>query len=72
MRPFHIRPSDVFVDFGSGKGRVVYQGARYPFARVVGVEISEDMNRVARENVERMRAQLRSREVELVTSDVLD
>jgi hypothetical protein len=50
----------------------VYQAARYPFGRVVGVEISEELNRVARANVERMRARLRCQNVELVTADVLD
>ena len=35
MRSLEVRPSDVFVDFRSGKGRVVYQAARYPFGRVL-------------------------------------
>ena len=72
MRSLDVGPSDVFVDFGSGKGRVVYQAARYPFRRVVGVEISEELNRVARANVERARHRLRCQNVELVTADVLD
>jgi len=72
MRSLEVRPSDVFVDFGSGKGRVVYQAARYPFGRVVGVEISEELNCVARANIERVRDRLRCRNVELVTADVLD
>jgi SAM-dependent methyltransferase len=72
MRSLQVKPTDVFVDFGSGKGRVVYQAARYPFARVVGVEISEELNQVARENIERARNRLRTRDIELVTSDVLD
>jgi hypothetical protein len=68
-----VAPQDVFVDFGSGKGRVVYQAARrYSFGRVIGVEISEHLNSMARANIDRNRLRLRCQEVELVTSDVLD
>ena len=67
-----VRPSDVFVDFGSGKGRVVYQAARYPFARVIGVEVAEEMNRIARANLEHGKRKLACREVELVTCDAAD
>jgi hypothetical protein len=64
-----VRPGDVFIDFGSGKGRVVYQAAGYPFARVVGVEISEQLNEVARRNIERKRHRLTCKQIQLVTSD---
>ncbi len=64
---------DVFIDFGSGMGRIVYQAAaRYPFARVVGVENSEVLHRVAQDNLERTRASLRSAEVQLVCADAMD
>ena len=64
-----VGPADVFVDFGSGKGRIVFQAARYPFARVVGVEISERLNRIARANIDRNRRRLRCQNIELVTAD---
>jgi SAM-dependent methyltransferase len=64
-----VRPTDVFVDFGSGKGRVVYEAAKYPFAQVIGVEISAKLNEVARRNIERNRHKLVCRNIELVTSD---
>lgn len=36
----HVRPGDVLVEYGCGKGRVLLDAARrYPFARVVGVEL---------------------------------
>jgi len=67
-----VGPEDVFVDFGSGLGRVVFQAARrYPLKRVVGVELSEQLSAVARENIERARRHLRCQDVELVTSDAL-
>ena len=40
-----------FVDYGSGKGRVLMLAAEYPFRRIVGVEFSEALDRVAHENV---------------------
>jgi hypothetical protein len=69
LRKRDVKPTDVFIDFGSGKGRVVFQAARYPFARVVGVEISEALNEVARRNVERNRHRLVCQNVVLVTTD---
>jgi hypothetical protein len=64
---------DVLIDIGSGKGGAVFVAARYfPFKRVIGVEISEDLNRIARENVAGNLPDLRCKNVELVTSDVLE
>ena len=67
-----VTESDVFVDFGSGLGRVVFQAANYPFRRVVGVELSEQLNEVAKRNIERNRDRLRCSDVELISTDVLD
>jgi SAM-dependent methyltransferase len=70
LRGMKIGPGDVFLDYGCGKGRVVVQAAaRYRFRKVIGVEISEQLMRIARENVERARPRLRAREVELVVAD---
>jgi SAM-dependent methyltransferase len=68
-----VGADDVFVDFGSGMGRVVFQAAmRYPFKRVTGVELSARLHEVARTNIDRNRHRLRAREVELVHGDVMD
>jgi hypothetical protein len=68
-----VDSSDVFVDFGSGLGRVVFQAALwYPFKRVEGVELSEDLHETAVRNIERNRSRLRCRQVDLKRSDVLD
>jgi SAM-dependent methyltransferase len=62
---------DVFVDFGSGKGRVVALAARYyPFKRVIGVEISPDLNAIARCNIQRNHRRLKCKKVDVVTADV--
>jgi hypothetical protein len=62
--------SDVFVDLGSGKGRILLEAGRYPFGRVIGVELSELLNEVAARNVAGARHRLRCGVVELVTCDV--
>lgn len=45
-----------FVDLGCGKGRVLLVAADYPFREVVGVEISERLSAVARDNIARYRS----------------
>lgn len=73
LRDARITPADVFVDFGSGKGRVVSVVARhYPFGRVVGVEIAPELTAVACENLLRTRRKLRCPDVELVTADATE
>lgn len=68
-----ISSEDVFVDLGCGKGRVVLQAAmRYPFARVIGVELAPPLAEVARQNVERNRARLTCRDVEIVNADATE
>jgi len=62
-------PDDVFVDFGSGKGRVLSRAATYQLRRVVGVELSEPLNEIARANLAVLRPLLKTSEIELVTAD---
>jgi len=71
FRRLGVRPGDVCVDFGSGLGRALLVAAEFPFDRVLGVELSEQMNAVARRNVERNRSRFRARSVEIVTADAL-
>jgi predicted RNA methylase len=63
---------DVFMDLGSGKGRVVLQAARHPFGRVVGVELSPALHEIAVANLRSARPRLRCADVELVNADAGD
>jgi SAM-dependent methyltransferase len=72
LRRRDVGPDDVLLDLGSGKGRVVLAAARYPFKRVIGVELSEELSEVARRNLQAVQPKLRCRAVELVTADVVD
>ncbi|MEU0518223.1 methyltransferase domain-containing protein [Streptosporangium sp. NPDC006007] len=68
-----VGESDVFIDLGSGMGRMVLEAAwRYPFKKVIGVELSGELNDIARQNIVGTRLRLRCENVELVQSDVLD
>lgn len=62
---------DVFLDLGSGMGRVVLQATQYPFRRVIGVELSEELTRIARQNVSRNVSRQRCGSVSLVCADVV-
>ena len=65
-----VTSSDVFVELGCGKGRIVLEAARrYPFKRVVGVELAPELSRVARELVTREQSGLRCRDVTIETAD---
>lgn len=46
----------VFVDLGSGKGRVLLLASHYPFRRIVGVELSPALHQVAEHNVRAYRS----------------
>jgi SAM-dependent methyltransferase/thiol-disulfide isomerase/thioredoxin/uncharacterized membrane protein YphA (DoxX/SURF4 family) len=72
LRRLHPGPEDVLVDFGCGKGRVICEAARRPFARVIGVEISQSLLNAARENVERNRRRFRCQNIDLVNADATD
>jgi SAM-dependent methyltransferase len=42
-----------FVDVGAGKGRALLLASELPFRKVIGVELSEDLARIAQKNVAR-------------------
>jgi SAM-dependent methyltransferase len=52
IRSLDIQYSDYrFIDFGSGKGRVLLVAADFPFKQAVGVEISRPLHEVAEQNL---------------------
>lgn len=64
-----INSDDVFVDFGSGKGRMLILAARYPFRRVIGVELSRELHEIARANVAQTGWRHRSSAIDLYNCD---
>jgi SAM-dependent methyltransferase len=52
-------PRYTFVDVGCGKGRALMLALRYPFRRVLGIELSPELARAAKENLRRFEAKWR-------------
>lgn len=65
--------SSVLIDIGSGKGKVALLASEYPFARVVGVEISASLCAIAARNVDRWkRRKPISAPIEIVRKNALE
>lgn len=61
------------VDFGSGKGRVLFLASDYPFRKITGVEFSAELAEIARENIRRYQsATQKCRNLEVVCMDAIE
>jgi SAM-dependent methyltransferase len=59
-----------FVDVGAGKGRALLLATELPFRKVIGVELSEELSRIAEQNVARWNRVARPRaEIRIVQGD---
>lgn len=59
-----------FVDIGSGKGRMLLLASEFPFRKIVGVEMREDLHAQALENVRRFRPpKAKCSQIECVLAD---
>ena len=47
---YKIRNEDILMDIGCGKGKVMCICSRYPFRKILGLELSPDLAAVARRN----------------------
>lgn len=73
MKHVQIRPGeDVFVDFGSGMGRVLIMAGLFPFRKIIGVEMSPELNRLATENIDRAQRKLKCSDIELVEASLTE
>ena len=72
MDDLAIAEDDVFLDLGSGKGRVLLLAAQHPFRRVIGVEISETLIAAARTNVSRCTAARVCHDIEILHANAKD
>ena len=46
----------VFIDIGSGKGRVLLMAADYPFRRIIGIELLPALHRIAQANIRKYKS----------------
>ena len=73
MEMLELPTGSVFVDLGSGKGRVLLLASEYRFDRVVGVEISRQLCGVARSNVSLYESRSkRHPNIVIIETDVLE
>ena len=51
-------PADgfTFIDLGSGKGRTLLMASSYPFHRIIGMELLDELNTIAVQNMSRYRS----------------
>ena len=62
----------VFIDFGSGKGRAILLATEFPFKKIVGVELSEELHSIAEQNVRSFQANTSTcKHIQLLSMDVL-
>lgn len=62
---FDIKPGDAIVDFGCGKGGTLISLSRFPFFKILGVEIAPDLVAIAKRNLKT----LKLKKVQIVCSD---
>lgn len=60
-----------FIDFGSGKGRALLLASERPFKRIVGVEFSPELHRIAQRNLEAFKGPRKCAAAESVCMDFL-
>ncbi len=56
MKELKLPKTSTFVDFGSGKGRVLMLASQAGFKRVIGVEFSPELCQIARRNLQKFQA----------------
>ena len=72
LEALELVSEDVFVDIGCGKGRVLCCAARWPVAKVLGVDLSAEFCEEARENARRAKGLLAPVEVHTGLADEFD
>jgi hypothetical protein len=69
LRGCKIGRGDALLDYGSGKGRVLLAAGRFPFGRVIGLELNRDECEIARSNLQIAAPRLRCPSIEVITAD---
>lgn len=74
LNDLQIACSDfVFIDLGSGTGRALLIASELPFKKIIGIEFSPNLHRIAEQNVLNFTSdRQKCRNIELVCSDVVE
>lgn len=65
---FPISPQDNFLDVGCGKGQVLRYATEFPFGKIEGIEIDEELYEIAKRNMSKLCLEKR---VEIAHCDAL-
>jgi hypothetical protein len=61
-----------FVDYGSGKGRVMTEAVRYPFKSVIGIDFAKELCEACKLNLEKVRSTRRCGDVQVLNADATE
>lgn len=62
-----------FIDLGSGKGRTLLMASEYPFRKIIGIELIEELDRAARVNIQAYKTPTQQcSEIQAVCADARD
>ena len=67
-----INSEDVFIDVGSGGGRVMIAAGHFPLKKIIGVDVSSKLNDICQNNINKMKHRLKCKNFENVTSNASD
>jgi len=71
--PSQNNSETVFIDFGSGKGRVLLLAAEHGYKKIIGIELRPSLHEIARQNLARCKHFPQSiHHIELLNADALD
>lgn len=71
MEIFSFPENSVFVDLGSGKGKVLLMASAYAFKRVVGIEFASELCEIAKINISQFKKKIISEvNIEIIEADV--
>jgi len=72
IKPKAQSDNEVLLDIGCGMGRAVVAAATYPYSAIIGIEISEDLLHIARQNVARSTRRRKCHDIRLERRDALE
>jgi SAM-dependent methyltransferase len=72
LKGLSVSRKDAFIDFGCGKGQVLALASRFPFGRVIGLDLSPSLIEHAERNMARIRGRAVAGTIELVYANALD
>jgi 16S rRNA G966 N2-methylase RsmD len=72
LASLQIENSDVFLDYGSGMGRVCIVAASRPFKKIIGIEISKELNRIACDNIKKAYDKLKYKNIHIVEANAAE